>query len=86
MVDVFCKSYKILKETEKSYLINQFDRDDEYGNKWILKTTTTSRKRFAYDTKEAALKNYIARRAKQIKILKYQLDVAEQGFKQDRKI
>lgn len=87
LVEVNCKKYNVIKETEKSYLINIYNHSNsKYGNKYVLKTTSSSRKRYAYDTKEAALVNYITRRRKQIKLLTYQLREAEEGLKQAVKI
>lgn len=88
LVDVFLDEYKVIKETEKSYLINIYNSNIfDFGNKWVLKTTNkNSRKRFAYDTKEAALVNYITRRRKQVELLTRQLRAAEEGLKQAEEI
>lgn len=72
-----CNRYDLIKETPKGYWIGfrslRTDTDSlskHYWKKWVSKT---SRKRFAYPTKEEALVNYIKRTEKRIKILKNQI-------------
>ena len=45
--------------------------------KWVSKT---SRKRFAYPTKEEALENYIKRTEKRLKILEWQVEECKIGI------
>ena len=61
-------TYKLIEETPKGYWI-----DHEWSNrkwKWISKT---SRKRYAYPTKEEALKNFILRTEKRITYLQHDI-------------
>jgi hypothetical protein len=73
------RDYDLISETPKGYWIgyvNQFGVT--YGwKKWIPKT---SKKRFAYPTKEEALLNYIKRTEKRIGILEYQLTSSKIGL------
>jgi hypothetical protein len=71
--DVELKTIPLIKETEKGYWIGKY----EWQKKWIPKE---SRKRYAYPTKEEALKNYILRTEKRIKILKSGLSTSEQAL------
>jgi hypothetical protein len=65
--------YLVTRETAKGWWIH-----DGCDEKWVSKT---SKRRFAYPTKAEALHNYKARKLRQIKILKAQLDRAETGLK-----
>lgn len=70
--------YNLIKETPKGYWI-AYGNSYFYGNKrWISKT---SRKRYAYPTKEEALINYIKRTEYRMKILQNQLYNCEDGLK-----
>ena len=62
-VRVICNEYELVKETPKGYWITT-----EYYiyNKWVSKT---SKKRFAYSTKEEALTNFRLRSEKYLSIL-----------------
>lgn len=71
--------FNLHKETPKGYWIG-------YGNfyfglrshsRWVSKT---SRKRYAYPTKEEALDSYIKRTERRIKILKTQLEECQFGI------
>lgn len=64
--------YDLLKETSKGYWIGDF-----IFKKWISKT---SKKRFAYPTKEEALTNFIKRTEKRIKILDWQIRACKVGL------
>lgn len=73
--------YNLYKETPKGYWIGYglFN----YGKlrshaRWIPKA---SKKRFAYPTKEEALKNFIARTNKRIRITSWQLDMCKIGVR-----
>ena len=71
---IILDEYNLIKETPKGYWIGY----GEYGNpnvfqslnKWVSKT---SKKRYAYPTKEDALNNFIKRNERRIKILQRQL-------------
>lgn len=63
------REYDLIEETLKGYWIGI--RNMKY--KWILKT---SKKRWAYPTKDEALTNYLKRTESRIKILDRQLDFA----------
>lgn len=62
------RTYNLIKETEKGFWIG--DKCSGY-KKWIPKI---SKKRFAYPTKEEAIKNFIARTKRRVKILQWQID------------
>lgn len=62
------RKYDLIKETPKGYWIGYKGFSFK---KWIPKN---SRKRYAYPTKEEALKNFILRTKKRVKILKRQID------------
>jgi hypothetical protein len=66
--------YQVLKRTRKGVWINY-----KYGGRkrFVL---LNARKKFAYATKEEALKSFIARKKSQIKILKDKLDRAERAL------
>jgi hypothetical protein len=72
--------YDLLKETPKGYWIGYGSLGVSMYNwkKWVSKT---SRKRFAYPTKEEALENYIKRTEKRLKILEWQVQECEIGLK-----
>ncbi len=61
--------YDLMKETPKGYWIGDA-RFPELMKKWISKT---SKKRFAYPTKQEALTNFIKRNEKRIEILEHQI-------------
>ncbi len=67
-------TYDLIKETPKGYWITDSLKYWMGYKKWISKE---SKKRYAYPTKEEALKNFILRTTKRIKILKYQIDSCE---------
>lgn len=65
--------YQVHKETPEGYWIDD-DRRNWFGpRRWISKT---ARRRFAHETKEAAIRSFIARKKRQIKILNFQLETA----------
>lgn len=75
--------YRLVRETPKGYWIidadwyrGDADLTEEY-KKWISKS---SRKRFAYPTKELALTNYIKRTARYLKILQTNITNAKIGY------
>lgn len=71
------KEFDVIKETSKGYWIGHIN---QYGivyidlKRWISKT---SKKRFAYPTKEEALNNFILRTEKRISILNKQLLISK---------
>jgi hypothetical protein len=71
--------YDLLKETPKGYWIGYGSMGVSRYNwkKWVSKT---SRKRFAYPTKEEALENYIKRTEKRLKILEWQVEECKIGI------
>jgi len=75
-VSLELKEFKLLRETPCGYWICNSDKFF-FWKKWIPKT---SRKRYAYPTKEEALINFKKRTEKRIKILTTQLDVSKQGI------
>jgi len=67
-IEVNLYEYKVIKKTPKGVWL------DNYGfKKFVLKD---ARKRFACPTKQEALESFIARKKKQLKILKAQMDRA----------
>jgi hypothetical protein len=63
------REYDILKETLKGYWIGHKEFP-ELSKRWVSKT---SKKKFAYPTKDEALINFIKRTEKRIKILEHQI-------------
>ena len=86
-VGVILEKFKLFKETPAGYwIIPEYwsveeemvePRNTRY-NKWVSKT---SRKRFAYPTKEEALFSFKARKRRQIPILKAQLECTKEALK-----
>ncbi|RLI66843.1 MAG: hypothetical protein DRO67_00270 [Candidatus Asgardarchaeum californiense] len=75
---VHCNKYKIIKRTPKGAWIRYctgFPEFDKYENKKFV--LLTARKKFACETKEEARKSFIARKKRQIEILKAYLEQAE---------
>ena len=85
-VRVHLREWKLLKETPKGYWIVPEWDDSAYHKKWV---SNSSKKRFAYPSEEDAMKNFIARKKRQIEILKYKLkdarDALNEGLYQRRK-
>ncbi len=74
-VRVSLSTLNLVKETPKGYWICFGDPKQYYGDKrWVSKT---SRKRYAYPTKEEALNGFIFRKKRQVRILKAILDIAQ---------
>ena len=70
--------YQLVKETPKGYWITHRSwRLQMISPKWISKT---SRKRFAYPTKQEALTNYIKRTERRLDILNYQIKLCRSGI------
>ena len=62
---------KLFRETPKGYWLGYGGFESLQGHqKWVSKT---AKKRYAYPTKKEALQNFIKRKERQAKILKYQL-------------
>jgi len=70
-------TFEVFKETPKGYWIC------EDAPIWVSKTSI---KRYAYPTKEDALKNYIARTNKHIRLLKAKISKAEKLLKEALKL
>jgi hypothetical protein len=67
--------FNLYKETPKGYWIGYGKPNNLHDKgKWVSKT---SRKRYAYPTKEEALNNYIKRTERRIRILSWQLKVSK---------
>lgn len=72
--------YEVIKETPKSYLIRKMDAHSlnrrimistiSYPKKWIRKNT---RRKFAFETKEEAMRHYRFKKRAQVRILESQL-------------
>lgn len=73
------REFNLIKETPKGYWIS-YGAFTYYRGKgrWVSKT---SKKRYAYPTKEEALNNYIKRTERRIKYLKTDLDACESGLR-----
>jgi len=63
------RKFDLIKETEKGYWIGH--KELSIWKKWVSKT---SKKKYAYPTKQEAMKNFITRTKRRIKILKRQID------------
>lgn len=78
-----CREYVLIKETPKGYWIGFYSYKPSYDNwkyiwkKWVSKT---SKKRFAYPSREEALNNYIKRTERRIKILEWDLEICKRGL------
>jgi len=70
--DIVLNTYKIIKETDKTYIISHVDFN--FIEQRIRKN---SRKKFAHDNKVDALKSYFFRKRKQVHLLKNKLNDAE---------
>lgn len=75
------RKFKVIKGTPCGYWIQLFDFSDD--KKWISKT---AKKRYAYPTEKAALTSFIARKKRQIEILKTQLYIAKIALDKGLKI
>lgn len=76
--NLILEKYTLIKETEKGYWICYGSPIFFHGRgKWIPKE---SKKRFAYPTKEEALKSYIARTKRRINYLTSDLETARLGL------
>lgn len=72
------EEFTITRETEKGYWIVVNGKD-----KW---TSKTSKRRFAYPTKEEALENFIRRTKRSIAINHYNIDYAKLALKEAEKL
>jgi len=75
MVDLKLVEYDLVKETPKGYWIGWKDYRGKY--KFVLKT---SKKKWAYLTKELAMTNFVKRTESRIKILEEQLRFSIQAL------
>ena len=64
--------FVLIKETAQGYWISS--SGFEFGKRWVSKT---SRKRYAYPSKQEAMTNFIKRTERRIGILKYNLEGAQ---------
>lgn len=76
--DVFCTEFKVIRETKYFYFFNEYS-----GEK---RTHKTSKRRYAYPTKQEALFSFYKRKEKQIQILDYQLAKAKFAFSKSKKM
>jgi hypothetical protein len=79
-VNLTLQEYPIIKITPKGYWIKGIHTkklNDFFIKKWV---SNDGLRRFAYDTKELAINNYIKRTEKRIKILTYQLTATKLGL------
>ena len=74
-VKVELSKFPIVKETSCGvWILYPFSK---LGRRWV---SNRARKRFAYPTEMEALKNFKARKAKQIRILKFRLRYAQEAL------
>jgi hypothetical protein len=83
--------YNMHKETPKGYWIGYGNGQYESGQKWNLKSNSiwvskTSKKRFAYPTKEEAIHGFIARTQRRANILSSQLYVCNTALNLAKKL
>ena len=80
-VTLTLRVYNLIKETPCGYWISKYSCDSIFlqsvRKRWVSKT---SRKRFAYPTKEEAMINFKARKRRQIALLTGQLDQAKDAL------
>jgi len=85
VVEVCLEQFKVIKETPKGYWLTfpwSAPFHGEYNwKKWVSKT---SRKRFAYPTKEEAWDSYCIRRKRRVMHLQRQLDEATLALRATR--
>jgi hypothetical protein len=75
-LSIWCSEYLVLADTPRGYWINSWGMGTR-RDKWV---SGHSVKRFAYPTKEEAMVNFKARKARQIKILTSQLSQATDAY------
>lgn len=79
---IVLKTFFLVKETPKGYWILEngwfFARQ-----RWVSKT---SKKRYAYPTKEQALTNFIKRKERYLRILRYKITSTKAAIKQAKSI
>jgi hypothetical protein len=74
---LYFREYKVIRSTPTGHWIKVSYGDVKWygsGEKW---TSFVSARRWAYDTKEAALQSFLARKNRQIKIVSYSLQLAQ---------
>jgi hypothetical protein len=74
--NLYLTEYRIIRETPKGVWIEFYDNPKK--EKFVL---LTARKQFACRTKQEALKSFIARKNKQIRILTAQLENAKEALR-----
>lgn len=75
--NIYVDKYNVLCETKEGYWIDMgiTFRGETPVKKWVGKST---RKRFAYPTEKEAYESFIARKKRQISILKNQIEAAQE--------
>lgn len=73
------KEYDLIKETDKGYWIGF----NEWAMKWVPKN---SLRRYAYPTKEEAMRNFIKRTEKRIQFLQHTLMGCEFALNEAKKL
>lgn len=71
-ISVHCVAIPVIKHTEKGVWLNSF------GGRGTF-VRNNARKRYACPTKEEAYESFFARKARQLKILSYQIDGVQQA-------
>lgn len=78
-ITIDLQEFELGEETPKGYWIKMPGLTMEFWRKWIPKT---SRKRFAYPTKDEAMRNFRLRTKSRVKHLKNQLYACERALEQ----
>lgn len=73
-IRVILREYDIIKKTPKGFWINYCKDTGKNKFRFVL---SNARKKFAHETIEAAAESFVARKERQIKILKAQLECAK---------
>lgn len=77
-LQMYCIEFDLVKETPKGYFIKASGPDWlEAESIWVSKT---SKKRYAYPTKEQALEYFVHRKEKRIKILSQYIDTCQEAI------
>lgn len=77
-IKIVLTTFDMIRETPKGYWI-----DDNIREKWVSKT---AKKRYAYPSKEEAMKSFLARKKRQSITLKTQVKVAKASLKEGREM
>ena len=94
-VRLYLTTYKLIRKTPCGYWIKEIKKHAPFllkpneeliisktsplkpNERWV---SSTSKKRIAYPTKKEAIESYIARKERQLSILKYQIGRAQEGL------